>query len=225
MDLPVPLVVVIHENEGRGKSTGVHAGVLCPKAQVVIFPAERRCVQVGERNCVEPDDGFNAWRRLKLGSAPAEGVPVATAAAPVTGGSSGSVAASHPSAEAPAEPEAQGSTHGASDANGGGGGASDANGGDEGASKHDGAAAGPAGDASADPSAAASACDGTYLLFPGEGSVPLESLPLGTVKRLIVIDSTWLQTKAMLRDTRLKSLPRVSIVAEKTKFWRFQTGT
>ncbi len=70
----------------------------------------------------------------------------------------------------------------------------------------------------------ASASSGTYLLFPGEGSVPLESLPLGTVKRLIVIDSTWLQTKAMLRDNRLKSLPRVSIVAEKTKFWRFQTG-
>lgn len=67
VDLPVPLVVVIHENEGRGKSTGVHAGVLCPKAQIVIFPAERRAVVPGESNCVDPDDGFNAWRRLDLG--------------------------------------------------------------------------------------------------------------------------------------------------------------
>jgi DTW domain-containing protein YfiP len=40
------------------------------------------------------------------------------------------------------------------------------------------------------------------------------------VKRLIVIDSTWQQTKKMLKDERLDSLPCVKIRTHKTNFWR-----
>jgi DTW domain-containing protein YfiP len=68
---------------------------------------------------------------------------------------------------------------------------------------------------------------GSFLLFPadaGTPSTPLDELDLDTVKRLVVVDSTWAQAKQMIREPVIAALPRVSIATEKTRFWRFQTG-
>lgn len=45
---------------------------------------------------------------------------------------------------------------------------------------------------------------------------------LSHVKKLVVVDSTWQQTKQMFRDEKLKGLPCVKIRQHKTRFWRYQ---
>lgn len=68
---------------------------------------------------------------------------------------------------------------------------------------------------------------GTYFLFPADSqcpSTPLEELDVGAVKRIVVVDSTWSQSREMTRHPAIAALPRVSITSGKTRFWRFQTG-
>ncbi|RKP09122.1 DTW domain-containing protein [Thamnocephalis sphaerospora] len=67
-------------------------------------------------------------------------------------------------------------------------------------------------------------CSGrTLLLFPGEDARCLEDIEPGSFDRLVVIDGTWNQAKAMVRYSPvLGRLPKVAIRAQRTYFWRFQ---
>ena len=55
----------------------------------------------------------------------------------------------------------------------------------------------------------------------------LAQIKPGCIKRLVVIDGTWRQARAMLSDSStqipaIKQLPRVKISSRKSVFWRFQ---
>ncbi|CAG0887697.1 unnamed protein product [Cyprideis torosa] len=75
--------------------------------------------------------------------------------------------------------------------------------------------------------------DGSVLLvFPSPEARSIEaemalrnsqasSRPL---KKLVFIDSTWNQTPRIVKDPRLKSLPRVKLEGVRTLFWRYQHG-
>lgn len=43
------------------------------------------------------------------------------------------------------------------------------------------------------------------------------------IKRLVVVDSTWQQTKQIFRDEKLRGLPCVKLREHKTRFWRYQS--
>lgn len=59
------------------------------------------------------------------------------------------------------------------------------------------------------------ATPGAALLFPGEGSVPADAVPVPP-PLLVVIDGTWLQAERMLRDNpSLAALPRVGLVHDR----------
>jgi len=64
----------------------------------------------------------------------------------------------------------------------------------------------------------------TVLLFPSRSSVTLDELPnLRHVKRVVVVDSTWGSTGAVLRLPQLQGLPHVRLKdSNKTSFWRYQ---
>ncbi|OMJ68668.1 hypothetical protein SteCoe_33826 [Stentor coeruleus] len=65
----------------------------------------------------------------------------------------------------------------------------------------------------------------TMLLFPGSESKSLSELSndeLLGVKNLVFIDSTWHQTKSMLRNQRVANLPMFRLENHKTAFWRYQ---
>ncbi|KAJ3432461.1 dtw domain-containing protein [Anaeramoeba flamelloides] len=62
----------------------------------------------------------------------------------------------------------------------------------------------------------------TLLLFPSEESKPISEVDWGKIKNVVFIDSTWLQTRRILRDPRIKNLPKIQINAHKTRFWRHQ---
>ena len=67
----------------------------------------------------------------------------------------------------------------------------------------------------------------TVLLFPSDSAVSVHEMTLAqlqAVRTCIIVDCTWAQASGILSDERLRSLPRVSIEAEKTLFWRFQKG-
>ena len=53
---------------------------------------------------------------------------------------------------------------------------------------------------------------GTALLFPGEGSRPVEAAAAEPPRTLVVVDGTWLQAEKMLeKNPPLAALPRLSI--------------
>jgi len=47
---------------------------------------------------------------------------------------------------------------------------------------------------------------------------------LNKIKRVVLIDSTWSQTRYYLRQDSFKNLKHVKIQTEKTVFWRYQKG-
>lgn len=47
---------------------------------------------------------------------------------------------------------------------------------------------------------------------------------LQKIKRVVLIDSTWSQTRGYLNQPHIKNLKMVKIQTEKTVFWRYQTG-
>lgn len=48
------------------------------------------------------------------------------------------------------------------------------------------------------------------------------SKPAKPLKYVVFIDSTWQQSKSILRDPRMLKIPRVKISSHKTLFWRYQ---
>lgn len=66
---------------------------------------------------------------------------------------------------------------------------------------------------------------GTMLLFPGQGSrnfCELSSEEILGITNLVFIDSTWHQTKSMLRNKKIQSLPMIKLENHTTAFWRYQ---
>ena len=61
----------------------------------------------------------------------------------------------------------------------------------------------------------------SVLLFPSDSSVEVEAMDWSKVKRVLLIDSTWITCNQMLRDTRLKRLRHIRIQDEQTTFWRY----
>jgi DTW domain-containing protein YfiP len=59
------------------------------------------------------------------------------------------------------------------------------------------------------------------LLFPSESSVEVGDLDWRGVKRVLLIDSTWITCNQMLRDPRLMRLRHIRIQDEQTTFWRY----
>jgi hypothetical protein len=63
------------------------------------------------------------------------------------------------------------------------------------------------------------------LLFPAEDARDVSTMSheeLNKIKRVVLIDSTWNQTKHFLRQPNVTSLKKVVIQTEKTAFWRYQ---
>ena len=67
----------------------------------------------------------------------------------------------------------------------------------------------------------AASAEESVLLFPSATSVEVEALDWRKVKRVLLIDSTWITCNQMLRDTRLKRLRHMRIRDEQTTFWRY----
>jgi DTW domain-containing protein YfiP len=67
---------------------------------------------------------------------------------------------------------------------------------------------------------------GTMVLFPGEGAkgfVELTNEELLGIKEFVFIDSTWQQTKSMLRNPNLDKVPKLKLEGHTTAFWRYQS--
>ena len=64
-------------------------------------------------------------------------------------------------------------------------------------------------------------------MFPSEDAQEISSMTtddLKKIKRVVLIDSTWSQTKYYLRQDAIKNLKHIKIQTEKTVFWRYQKG-
>uniref|UniRef100_A0A7S4PAY4 tRNA-uridine aminocarboxypropyltransferase 1 n=1 Tax=Guillardia theta TaxID=55529 RepID=A0A7S4PAY4_GUITH len=59
------------------------------------------------------------------------------------------------------------------------------------------------------------------MLFPSKDAVEASEMRWEGIKRVFVIDSTWLTTNQILRDERFRGMPHVKIAAEQTTFWRY----
>ena len=69
--------------------------------------------------------------------------------------------------------------------------------------------------------------DQVAILFPGENATEVTELSgeqLARLKRVVIIDSTWNQTKRYMNSDLIKRHPMVKIKTEKTVFWRYQSG-
>ena len=67
--------------------------------------------------------------------------------------------------------------------------------------------------------------DEVVLLFPSDDASDVATMSheeLNKIKRVVLIDSTWHQTKHFLREKNVMSLKKVKIQTEKTAFWRYQ---
>ena len=65
------------------------------------------------------------------------------------------------------------------------------------------------------------------VLFPSEDAVEVTEMSeaeLRSLKRVVLIDSTWNQCKRYIVSDNIKCLRKVKIKTEKTVFWRYQTG-
>lgn len=65
------------------------------------------------------------------------------------------------------------------------------------------------------------------VLFPHEDAVDINAMTedeLRAIKKVVLIDSTWTQTRHYMRSEQIRSLKMVKIQTEKTAFWRYQTG-
>jgi DTW domain-containing protein YfiP len=64
----------------------------------------------------------------------------------------------------------------------------------------------------------------TVLMFPSDEAqeiVKMDEKDLKKIKKVILIDSTWSQTRYYLRQNCLKNIKHVKIQTEKTVFWRY----
>lgn len=69
--------------------------------------------------------------------------------------------------------------------------------------------------------------DSVVLLFPSDSAKEMTKMTeqeLKAIKKVVLIDSTWNQTRAYLRQPNIAKLKMVKIQTEKTVFWRYQTG-
>lgn len=67
--------------------------------------------------------------------------------------------------------------------------------------------------------------DEVVLLFPADDAKDVQSMSheeIKAIKHLVIIDSTWHQTKHFMREPNIMSLKKVKIQTEKTAFWRYQ---
>ncbi len=62
----------------------------------------------------------------------------------------------------------------------------------------------------------------TLLLFPTPNAKPISEYPADSFDSVIVVDGTWRQANAILRDDYWKSFRAVTIPDRKTSFWRYQ---
>ena len=68
------------------------------------------------------------------------------------------------------------------------------------------------------------AYDEVVLLFPSDDARDVGTMghdELKLIKRVVLIDCTWNQTKHFLRQANVMSLKKVKIQTEKTAFWRY----
>ncbi|KAJ2453458.1 hypothetical protein EV183_002211 [Coemansia sp. RSA 2336] len=62
------------------------------------------------------------------------------------------------------------------------------------------------------------------LLFPGPEAVDVAEMDMSQIERVVVIDGTWSQAKAMVKfNPQLQRMRKVTIKPRKTRFWRYQT--
>lgn len=61
----------------------------------------------------------------------------------------------------------------------------------------------------------------TVILFPSEDAHNADTWDWSTIKDVIAIDSTWLQTKAVLAELP-QDIPKIKIEGRSTTFWRYQ---
>ncbi|MFT0212670.1 DTW domain-containing protein [Pseudomonas sp. F1_0610] len=67
------------------------------------------------------------------------------------------------------------------------------------------------------------ATNGSYLLFPHAEAKAVETLPLGEVKQLIVLDGTWRKAKLLLHlNPWLAALPKLSLTVEHASRYRLR---
>ncbi len=67
--------------------------------------------------------------------------------------------------------------------------------------------------------------DEVVLLFPSDDAKDVATMSheeLKLIKRVVLIDCTWNQTKHFLRQPNVMNLKKVKIQTEKTAFWRYQ---
>ena len=65
------------------------------------------------------------------------------------------------------------------------------------------------------------------LMFPAETAQEITSMTpeeLRKIKKVVLIDSTWSQTRYYLRQPCMQKLKTIKIQTEKTVFWRYQKG-
>jgi DTW domain-containing protein YfiP len=62
----------------------------------------------------------------------------------------------------------------------------------------------------------------TLLLFPCDEAKRLSDIDLSVITRVVVVDSTWSQSKIILEHTSLQLLPKVELESHATIFWRYQ---
>jgi len=66
--------------------------------------------------------------------------------------------------------------------------------------------------------------DSVVLMFPSDTAVNIRDMSkeeLLKIKKVVLIDSTWSQTRYYLRQEVLKKLKTIKIQTEKTVFWRY----
>ena len=69
--------------------------------------------------------------------------------------------------------------------------------------------------------------DSVVVLFPSDSAKDINTMSeqeLRAIKRVVLIDSTWSQTRHYVRHEQIRNLKMVKIQTEKTVFWRYQTG-
>ena len=65
----------------------------------------------------------------------------------------------------------------------------------------------------------------SVILYPSEDASDVSDIDWSTVNNLLVIDSTWTQTKSILDSIGHESFRKVRLSPSyKTQFWRYQTG-
>ena len=66
--------------------------------------------------------------------------------------------------------------------------------------------------------------DNTVILYPSDDSVEVDQVDWSPVKNLLVVDSTWTQTRAVLANLQSDKFTKVRLSSNyETSFWRYQS--